>query len=149
MIQCNWLTTSILMGLKMCRQLVQYCVPFCLVQCVFMMTSMFCISSSQISPNSNQFRLVFFLFYCCIFSNSFSCRHLCWSVTGFTNFGSSASQCIYAQFMVQASAFNNGKKIGLLQGTGTSFATWFYSMHRLLWHKAALKATIYNPTLII
>ncbi len=41
-------------------------------------------------------------------------------------------------------AFNNGKKIGLLQGTGTCFVTWFYSMHWLLLQKVALKATIHN-----
>lgn len=49
------------------------------------------------------------------------------------------------QFMAQAAAFINGKKIGLLQGAGTHFVTWFYSMHQLLWQKAALKATMHYP----
>ncbi len=46
--------------------------------------------------------------------------------------------------MAQASCFNNGKKIGLLQGAGTRFATWFYAMHRLLRLKKALKATVHG-----
>ncbi len=33
---------------------------------------------------------------------------------------------------------------GLLWGTGTRFANWFYAMHRLLCQKPALKATIQN-----
>ncbi len=45
--------------------------------------------------------------------------------------------------MAQASIFNDGRKIGLLQGAGTHFATWFYAMHWLLRLKRALKATIH------
>ena len=61
-------------------------------------------------------------------------------------FGSGASHGIYAQFIAQAAAYNNGKKIGLLRGAGTRFATWFYAMHRALRMKPALKATIHNPS---
>ncbi len=46
--------------------------------------------------------------------------------------------------MAQASIFNDGRKIGLLRGAGTQFATWFYAMHRLLRLKRALKATIHG-----
>ena len=60
-------------------------------------------------------------------------------------FGSGASHRIHAQFMTQASALNNGKRIGLLRGAGTRFATWFYAMHRLLRQKRALYATVHSP----
>ncbi len=59
-------------------------------------------------------------------------------------FGSGANHAIHAQFMAQASIFNDGRKIGLLRGKGTHFATWFYAMHRLLRLKKALKATIHG-----
>ncbi len=39
----------------------------------------------------------------------------------YNDFGSGASHGIYAQFIAQAAAFNNGKKIGLLHGAGTRF----------------------------
>ncbi len=57
-------------------------------------------------------------------------------------FSSGASHGIYAEFIAQSLAFNNGKKLG----TGTRFATWYYAMHRSLWMKPALKATIHNPS---
>ncbi len=60
-------------------------------------------------------------------------------------FGSSASHRIHEQFMTQASALNNGKRIGLLRGAGTRFATWFYAMHRLLRQNRALYATGHSP----
>ena len=47
--------------------------------------------------------------------------------------------------MTQASAMNNGKRIGLLRGAGTRFATWFYALHRLLRQKKALLATVHSP----
>ncbi len=59
-------------------------------------------------------------------------------------FGSGANHAIHAQFMAQASIFNDGRKIGLLQGEGTRFATRFYAMHWLLRLKRALKATIHS-----
>ncbi len=59
-------------------------------------------------------------------------------------FGSGASHRIHAQFMTQASALNNGKRIGLLRGAGTRFSTWFYAMHHLLRQKRALFATVYS-----
>ncbi len=46
--------------------------------------------------------------------------------------------------MVQASKFNNVCKIGLLEGSGTCSATWFYAMHRLLRLKTALKTIIHG-----
>ncbi len=61
-------------------------------------------------------------------------------------FGSGAIHGIYAQFIAQSCAFNDGKKIGLLRGAGTRFATWFYAMHRALRMKPVLKATIHNPS---
>ena len=48
-------------------------------------------------------------------------------------------QSFHAQFMAQASIFNDGHKIELLCGAGTRFATWFYAMHWLLRLKRALK----------
>ncbi len=47
--------------------------------------------------------------------------------------------------MTQASAMNNGKRIGLLRGAGTRFATWFYSLHHLLCEKKAMLATVHSP----
>lgn len=41
--------------------------------------------------------------------------------------------------MAQASTFNDGCKIGLLNGAGTHFATWFCALHLLLRLKRALK----------
>ncbi len=40
-------------------------------------------------------------------------------------FGSDANHGIHAQFMIQASAINNGKGIGLFRGAKTRFVTWF------------------------
>ena len=59
-------------------------------------------------------------------------------------FGSGANHAIHAQFMAQASIFNDGRNIGLLRGAGTRFATWFYAIHWLLRLKRALKATIHG-----
>ncbi len=47
--------------------------------------------------------------------------------------------------MDQAAAINGNRRIGLLRGAGTRFATWFYAMHCLLRQKRALKATIHSP----
>ncbi len=38
------------------------------------------------------------------------------------------------------------EKIGLLCGSETRLATWFYAMHRVLRQKPALKATIHNTS---
>ena len=51
---------------------------------------------------------------------------------------------MYAQCIVQTSAANNGRKIGLLQGAGMRMALWFYAMMRLLHLKQPLKATIHQ-----
>ncbi len=59
-------------------------------------------------------------------------------------FGSGANHAIYAQFMAQASIFNDGHRIGLFCGASTHFATWFYAIHWLLRLKRALKATIHG-----
>ena len=59
-------------------------------------------------------------------------------------FGSGAMHGSYAQFMIQAAIANSGKRIGLLRGGGTRFATFFYAMHRLLRQKNALLATIHQ-----
>ncbi len=50
--------------------------------------------------------------------------------------------------MAFAGQFNKGRRIGLLLGAGTQFATWFYAMHRLLQKRCALKATIHNQKVI-
>ncbi len=60
-------------------------------------------------------------------------------------FGSSASHGIHAQFMTQASALNNRKRIGLLRGAATRIATWFHAMYRLLRQKRALYANVHSP----
>ncbi len=59
-------------------------------------------------------------------------------------FGSGSNHGIRAQLLVQASTFKSRKKIGLLQGAGKLYATWFYTIHRLLHLKKALKATLHG-----
>lgn len=59
-------------------------------------------------------------------------------------FGSGATHAIYAQFMEQSALANRGRKVGLLRGAGTRFATWFYAMMRLLRMRNALLATIHQ-----
>jgi hypothetical protein len=59
-------------------------------------------------------------------------------------FGSGANHAIHAQFMFQSALANKGKKVGLLRGAGTRFATWFYAMMRLLRLKEPLKSTIHQ-----
>ena len=44
--------------------------------------------------------------------------------------------------MEQTSLRNKGRKVGLLRGATTRFATWFYTMVRLLQLEEALIATI-------
>ena len=46
--------------------------------------------------------------------------------------------------MEQTSLRNKGRKVGLLRGATTRFATWFYAMVRLLRVKEALIATIHQ-----
>ncbi len=46
--------------------------------------------------------------------------------------------------MDQAAAINGNRRIELLRGAGTRYATWFYAMHHLLCQKWALKATIHS-----
>ena len=60
-------------------------------------------------------------------------------------FGSGATHGIHAQFIAQSVGHNNGRSVNLLRGAGTRFATYFYSMHRLLRLKPALLATIHQP----
>jgi hypothetical protein len=59
-------------------------------------------------------------------------------------FGSGANHAIHAQFMFQSALANKGKKVGLLRGAGTRFASWFYAMIRLLRLKEPLKSTIHQ-----
>ncbi len=63
-------------------------------------------------------------------------------------FGSDANHAIHTQFVVQSSLYNKGRLIGLLQGPGTWFATWFYAMHCALHLKQALLATIHQQKLL-
>ncbi len=46
--------------------------------------------------------------------------------------------------MAQSAVFNNGKKIGLLRGASTRFATWFYAMMQFLRLKDALLSTVHQ-----
>ncbi len=62
-------------------------------------------------------------------------------------FGSSASYGTHAQFLTQTSALNNAKRIDLLQGAGTRFATWLYAMYQLLSQKQVLYATVHSPAI--
>jgi len=59
-------------------------------------------------------------------------------------FGSGASHGPHAQFMEQTALGNKGRKVGLLRGATTRFATWFYAMVRLLRLKESLIATIHQ-----
>jgi len=59
-------------------------------------------------------------------------------------FGSGAHHAIYAQFMAQSAMYNKGRKVGLLRGAGTRFASWFYAMHRSLRLRQALLSTIHQ-----
>ena len=59
-------------------------------------------------------------------------------------FGSGAQHTPHAQFMAQSAIVNNGKKVGLLRGATTRFATWFYAFIRLLRMKEVLIATIHQ-----
>ena len=59
-------------------------------------------------------------------------------------FGSGAAHGIYAQFFQQSGVHNNRKRIGLLRGAGTRFATFFYIMMRLVRLQAPLIATIHK-----
>ena len=57
-------------------------------------------------------------------------------------FRSDATHDIHAQFISQSALANRGKMVGVLRGTSTRFATWFYAMMRLLRLKDPLRATI-------
>ena len=59
-------------------------------------------------------------------------------------FGSGAAHGIYAQFIQQSGVHNNGKRIGLLRGSGTMFSTYFYAMMRLVRLHDPLLATIHQ-----
>ncbi len=136
---------SCLMVPLMCKQLAQSSVPLFQEQCVFIVVSMCCLFFSPISANSNQFRLVCPIFLSllliCLTPSLQTIVLKCCRLYNVFRLG--ASHGIHAQFMTQATAFNNGRKIGLLRGSGTWFATWSYSMHQLLQQKVALKATIH------
>ena len=59
-------------------------------------------------------------------------------------FGSGAQHAPHAQFMAQSAIANKGRKVGLLRGATTRFATWFYAFVRLLRMKDVLVATIHQ-----
>ena len=58
--------------------------------------------------------------------------------------GSGAAHGIYAKFIQKSGVYNNGKRIGLLRGSGTRFATYFYPMIRLVHIQAPMLATIHQ-----
>jgi hypothetical protein len=58
------------------------------------------------------------------------------------------SPCHLPQFMVQSSLYNKGRLVGLLKGTGTRFATWFYAMHWALRLRQALLSTIHQQKIL-
>ena len=64
----------------------------------------------------------------------------------YNTFGSGAIHGVYAQFTAQSAIFNKGKKIGLLRGASTRFATWFYAMMRILRLKDALLSTVHQAS---
>ena len=57
-------------------------------------------------------------------------------------FGSGATHGIHAQFIAQSALANREKRVGMLRGASTRFASWFYAMMRLLGLKDPLRATI-------
>ena len=59
-------------------------------------------------------------------------------------FGSGAAHGIYAQFIQQSGIHNKRKRIGLLRGAVTRFATYFYASMRLVRLQAPLIATIHQ-----
>jgi hypothetical protein len=61
----------------------------------------------------------------------------------YNTFGSGAIHGIYAHFMAQSAIHNKGRKIGLLQGATSRFATWCYAMMRLLRMKDPLLSTVH------
>ena len=58
-------------------------------------------------------------------------------------FGSGASHAIHAIFIGHSAAANNGRKVGLLRGSGTRFASWFYAMFRCLRQENPLLASVH------
>ena len=60
-------------------------------------------------------------------------------------FDCGSSHGIYAIFIAQNAKAIEGREIGLISGAGTSFATWFYAMHRALLLEGALLATVHDP----
>ena len=63
-------------------------------------------------------------------------------------FGSGANHGIYAQFMAQSSMSNGGRGVGLLRGSGTRMALWFYAMIRMLRVRQPLTATIHQQKFV-
>ena len=59
-------------------------------------------------------------------------------------FSSGATHGIYAQFMAQSANANNGRKIGMLRGSGTRMALWFYAGIRMLRLREPLLATVHQ-----
>ncbi len=115
------------------------------MQCVSMEGSMSCPCFLATSPNSNPtgYSYIFCLHFILFFLPNFQLLVVKCCMQ-YNVFWYGASHGIYAQFIAQATSFNN-KKIGLLQGAGTRFATWFYAIHRVLCQKTAIKAKIHNP----
>ena len=63
-------------------------------------------------------------------------------------FGSGANHGIFAQFMAQTSLHNSGRAVGLLRGSGTRMALWFYAMMRMLRLRQPLTATIHQQKFV-
>ena len=61
-------------------------------------------------------------------------------------FGSGAAHGIDAKLIQHSGVHNNGKRIGLLRGAITRFATYFYSIMRLVHLQAPQLATIHQDT---
>ena len=57
-------------------------------------------------------------------------------------FSSGATHGLYAQFCAQSKLANKGQIVGLLRGSGTRMALWFYALIRMLRLQHVLKATI-------
>ncbi len=132
----------------MCRKLGRYFVRTFHGQCVSMVVSTYCHCFSVTYPGLVQLRSVFLysIFYLFATHSHVGCDLFKKVCRLYNIFGSGANLAIHAEFMAQASIFNDGCKIGLLRGAGTHFATWFYAMHWLLRLKRALKVTIHGAT---
>ncbi len=92
---------------------------------------------SVTSQHSNPYQLVYYYFFFTLFFLYIFQLHFVKCCRLYNGFGSGASHGINAQLIAQTIA----KKIVHCQ-VQIGFATWFYGMHKVLWQKPALMATL-------